>query len=56
LLNQVKFQEIFLKRDLVVRVECRLEREDREDEGGEHGGRVQDLQLLLLLAPEQSVD
>jgi hypothetical protein len=40
----------------VVRVEGSLEADDDEDEGREHGGRVQKLQLLLPLAPEQPVN
>ncbi len=41
---------------LVVRIERCLEGEDGDEEGREHGGRVQQLQLLLPLAAEQSVD
>ena len=40
----------------VVRVEGSLECDDDEHEGREHGGRVKQLQLLLPLAAEQSVD
>jgi hypothetical protein len=40
----------------IVGVECGFEGDDDEEEGREHGGRVQQLQLLLALLPEQSVD
>jgi hypothetical protein len=55
----VRSNEVFvIKGHLVkvVRVERGLECDDREDEGREHGGRVQQLQLLLALAAEKSID
>ena len=44
------------KLNLVVRVESRFEGEDGDEESREHGDGVQQLQLLLALAAEQSVD
>jgi hypothetical protein len=57
--ERVRSNEVFvIKGHLVkvVRVERGLECDDREDEGREHGGRVQQLQLLLALAAEKSID
>ncbi len=39
----------------VVRVERGLEGDNGEDEGREHGGHVQELQLLLTLTAEQTI-